>query len=225
MHNLFAVTYRDDRDAEQARITALETELRAAKQRIDELEGKQSEALVVQHRGALALATPTTGAKIFGGPRMLRLFRRFDRPLGREHFERLIERIRDLTGAMGRSELLTTSLMWTRASENSPGPNEHVTIIVRDGATTLQITDRVGALAGALYGGVGGGLGGGGLAIPILLSTVTPVLAPVYFAAWFGGVFGLTRTLFKRGVRGRAIRLQALFDALGADIESALATP
>ena len=45
----------------------------------------------------------------------------------------------------------------------------------------------------------------------------------MYFAIWFGGVFGLTRTLFKRGVRTRAIRL--LFDALVADIERALEPP
>jgi len=216
------VTYRDDRDADQARITALETELRQAKDRIDELEGTRSQALVVQRGGGLALATPTTGAKIFGGPRQLRLFRRFDKPLGRDHFERLIERIRDLTGTMGRTELLTSSLMWTRSMESSAGPSQTVTVIVRDGATTLQVTDRLGGLAGALYGGLGGGLGGGGLAIPIMLTTVSPILAPVFFGAWFGGVFGLARTLFKRGVRGRAIQLQALFDAMVGEIERAL---
>ena len=216
------MTYRDDRDADQARITALETELREAKGRIDELEGKRSEALVVQRAGALTLATPSTGAKVFGGPRQLRLFRRFDKPLGRDHFERMIEKIRDLTGTMGRTELLTSSLMWTRGRENSAGPNQTVTVIVRDGATTLQITDRLAGLAGALYGGVGGGVGGGGMMIPIMLTTMTPVLGPVFFAAWFGGVFGLTRTLFKRGVRQRAIQLQELFDTLVGEIERAL---
>ena len=218
------MTYRDDRDADQARITALETELRAAKERIDELEGKRSEALVIQRAGALAVASPSTGAKIFGGPRQLRLFRRFDKPLGRDHFERLIERIRDVTGAMGRSELLTSSLMWTRGNESSAGPSQTVIVIIRDGGTTLEVTDRMGGLAGALYGGIGGGVGGGGLAIPIMLSTSAPMLAPVFFAAWFGGVFGLTRTLFKRNVRKRAIQLQQLFDQLVGEIERALET-
>lgn len=216
------MTYRDDRDADQARIAALETELREAKERIDELEGKRSEALVVQHAGALAVTSTSTGAKVFGGPRQIRLFRRFDKPLGREHFERLIERIRDVTGTMGRTELLSSSLMWTRGHDNSAGPSQTVTVIVRDGATTLQVTDRLGGLAGALYGGVGGGLGGGGMAIPIVLSTTAPMLAPVFFVAWFGGVFGLTRTLFKRSVRGRALQLQQLFDQLVGEIESAL---
>jgi hypothetical protein len=173
----------------------------------------------------VAAASTSPAAKIFGGPRMLRLFRRFDRPLAREHFERLIERAREVTGAMGRSELLTSSVMWVRGQDNSAGPNQTATVIVRDGATTLQVTDKLGALAGALYGGVGGGLGGGGLAIPIVLTTAMPVLAPVFFTAWFGGVFGLTRTLYKRGVRARAIQLQALFDALGAEIDKALAPP
>jgi hypothetical protein len=220
---VWRVTYRDDRDADQARISALETELRIARERIDELERDRSAALVAQRGGALALTRPSSaGAKIFGGPRVLRLFRRFDRPLGREHFERMIERIRDVTGVMGRSELLTSSLMWTRAQEGSPGPNLTVTIAVRDGATTLQLTDRLGGLAGAVYGGIGGGLGGGGLAIPIVISTAVPALAPVVFAGWLGGVFGFARTLFKRSVRRRALQLQELFDALSADIEGAL---
>ncbi|HEY1810902.1 MAG TPA: hypothetical protein VGG74_01010 [Kofleriaceae bacterium] len=220
------MTYRDDRDADQARIAALEGELRDAKQRIAELDGTRSQALVVVESGKLvATASTSTAAKIFGGPRLLRQFRRYDRALSREHFEHLIERAREVTGAMGRSELLRTSVMWMRGNDNSAGPSQTVTVVVRDGTTTLQVTDRLGPLAGALYGGVGGGLGGGGLAIPIVLTTAMPVLAPVFFTAWFGGVFGLTRTLFKRGVRGRAIQLQALFDALAADIDAALPPP
>jgi hypothetical protein len=79
------MTYRDDRDADQARIAALEAELRVARERIDELEGKRS--LVLVPRNELALAT-TPGAKLFDGPRSLRLFRKFDKPLGREHSSR-----------------------------------------------------------------------------------------------------------------------------------------
>jgi len=49
------MTYRDDRDADQARIAALETELRQARERIDELEGR---SLVLFQRGSeLALTT------------------------------------------------------------------------------------------------------------------------------------------------------------------------
>jgi hypothetical protein len=217
------MTYRDDRDADQARIAALETELRTARERIDELEGNRS--LVLFKRGSSELAIATTpGAKLFGGPRALRLSRNFDKPLGREHFEPLIVRCRDLSGVMGRSELLSTSMMWTRSTgAQGAGPNQTATVVVRDGATTLQVADHLGALAGAIYGGVGGGLGGGGIAAPIALSTAVPMLTPVILGAWFAGVFGLTRTLYKRAVRRRAVQVQALFDALAADIERALA--
>jgi hypothetical protein len=216
------MTYRDDRDADQARIAALETELRLAYERIDVLERK---SLVLFQRGSSELALTTTpSTKLFGGPRSLKLFRKFDKPLGRDHFETLIERCRELSGAMGRSELLTSSLMWTRnTGQPGTGPNQMVTVVVRDGATTLQATDQLGALAGAIYGGVGGGVGGGGLAVPIALSAAAPPLAPLILGAWFAGVFGLARSLYKRGVRRRAIQLQALFDALATDIERALA--
>ncbi|HEY1551071.1 MAG TPA: hypothetical protein VGG28_24750 [Kofleriaceae bacterium] len=215
------MTYRDDRDADQARIAALETELRTARERIDELEGNR--ALVLVRNDALAVAT-TRGAKIFGGPRSLKLFRKFDKPLGREHFESLVVCCRDRAGAMGRSELLSTSMMWTReAGDRGVRPNQTVTVVVRDGATTLQVTDQLGALAGAIYGGVGGGVGGGGLAVPIVLSAAAPMLAPVILGAWFAGAFGLTRALYKRAVRRRATQLQALFDALVDEIERTLA--
>ncbi len=217
------MTYRDDRDADQARIAALEIELRVAHERIDQLERK---SLVLFQRGSSELALPTTSAKLFGGPRSLRLFRRFGHPLGRDHFESLIERCRELSGAMGRSELLTSSLMWTRNSgQSGAGPNQMVTVVVRDGATTLQVTDQLAALAGAIYGGIGGGVGGGGLAVPIALSAAAPPFAPLILGAWFAGMFGLTRALYKRGVRRRAAQLQALFDALATDIERALAAP
>jgi hypothetical protein len=215
------MTYRDDRDADQARIDALEAELRVARERIDELEGNRS--LVLLRGNELAIAT-TRGAKLFGGPRELKLVRTFDKPLGREHFETLIVRCRDVSGTMGRSEQLSTSMMWTsNVGNQGKRPNQTVTVVVRDGATTLQADDQLGALAGAIYGGVGGGFGGGAVGLPIALSVAAPMLAPVILGAWFAGVFGLARSLYKRGVRRRAIQLQALFDALATDIERALA--
>jgi hypothetical protein len=140
---------------------------------IDELEGKRS--LVLVPRNELAIAT-TPSAKLFGGPRTLRLFRKFDKPLGREHFEPLVVRCRDLAGAMGRSELLTRN-----SGDAGTRPNQTVTVVVRDGATTLQVTDQLGALAGAIYGG-GGGVGGGGLAVPIVLSAAATAVSAVVSA-------------------------------------------
>jgi hypothetical protein len=52
------MTYRDDRDADQARIAALEQELAATRDKLAALEGRQSQALVLASQGALVPRRP-----------------------------------------------------------------------------------------------------------------------------------------------------------------------
>jgi len=219
------MTYRDDRDADQARIAALEQELATTRDRLAALEGRQSQALVLASQGALVSSGGSSAAiRWFGAPGHLQLARRFDGAFPTDRFEELIERIREVTRDPGRTELLKSSLTWFASrGEKSPGPYRVVTVTVRNGSTTLTVTDRLAGLAGAIYGGVGGGVGGGGLSLPILASTAVPVLAPVFLLGWFGGVFLGARALYKRAARRRAVALQQLFDAIVGDIEHALA--
>jgi hypothetical protein len=222
------MSYRDDRDADRARIEALEIDLARARDRIAELEGKQSESLALVAAGSrdLAVGGPVTPAMRWFGARLrLELMRRFDGALAGEHFEDLVERIRAITGDPGRTDLLRASLAWRSSTpEHSAGPKIMVTVVVRDGATTLTVNDRLGQLAGALYGGVGGGVGGGGITAPILASVAVPVLAPVFIAGWLGGVYFLVRRLYKRSARRRAETVQRLYDALVDDITAKLPT-
>jgi hypothetical protein len=218
------MSYRDDRDADQARIEALERDLAEARGKLEVLEGRQSQALVLASPGALVRdGRPSGVAWWFGAPGQLQFARRFDRAFPAERFEELIERIREVTRDPGRTELLRSSLTWFASrGEKSTGPFRVVTVTVRDGGTTLTVTDRLAGLAGAIYGGVGGGVGGGGLSLPILAATAVPVLAPVFILGWLGGVFLGTREIYKRAARRRAVALQQLFDALVSDIEGAL---
>src|SRR5215470_4920966 len=217
------MSYRDDRDADQARITALERELGETRDKLAALEGRRTQALVLATRGALVPgAAPSPAARVFG-PGTLRLTRRFDGAFPAARFEYLVERIRELTGDPGRTEVLNASLTWFASrGDRSTGPNRIVMVAVRDGATTLTVTDRLSGLAGAIYGGVGGGVGGGGLSLPILAATAVPVLAPVFILGWLGGAFLGAREIYKRAARRRAVALQQLFDALVSDIEAAI---
>ena len=214
------MTYRDDRDADQARIAALEQDLARANERIAELEGRRSEALVVAQQTALAVAAPrSAAARWFGAPLRLHLSRQFTGAFPTDRFEDLVERIRTTTRDPGRTELLRSSMTWfATAGEKSAGPFQVVTVTVRDGVTTLTVTDRLGALAGALYGGFGGGVGGGGLVVPVLASVAVPVLAPLFVVGWLGGVFAGTRTIFRRAARRRAEALADLFQILVTEI-------
>jgi len=216
------VAYRDDRDADQARIAALERELAEAQDKLATLEGRQSHALVLASQTALVAGGTTSAARWFG-PTTLQLARRFDGAFPTERFEEIIERIREITRDPGRTELLRSSLTWFASrGEKSTGPFRVVTLTIRDGATTLTVTDRLAGLAGAIYGGVGGGVGGGGISLPIIASTAVPFLAPVFLLGWLGGVFLGTRALYRRAAHRRAVALQQLFDALADDVQRAV---
>jgi len=216
------MSYRDDRDADQARIAALEHELAQANDRLATIEGRQSQALVLATEGALVPGGRGGAARWFG-PGNLQLARRFDGTFPADRFEELIDRIREITRDPGRTELLKSSLTWFASrGEKSTGPFRVVTVTTRDGITTLTVTDRLAGLAGAIYGGVGGGVGGGGISIPIMASVAVPVLTPVFLLGWLGGIFLGTRAIYRRAARRRAVALQQLFDALVADVERAL---
>lgn len=220
------MTYRDDRDADRARIESLEAELAKAQRELGELQGRRDNALVLASGNALARAdaAPSSAKTWFGAPLRLALTRRFDAAFPVDKFEDLIDLIRELTRDPGRSELLRTSVTWwASASDRSTGPFIVVTVSVRDGVTTLTVTDRLGQLAGGLFGGLGGGLGGGGLAAPIAASIAVPILAPVFILGWLGGIYAGTRAIFKRVARRRAEALQQLFEAMVREIETKLA--
>jgi hypothetical protein len=220
------MSYRDDRDADQARIAALEHELAETRDKVSELEGKQSLALARSSSWALVPGgAVSTAARVFG-PGMIELSRRFDGAFPIDRFEELVDRIRELTRDPGRTELLRSSLTWfSSRGEARNGQRRIVTVSVRGDATTLTVTERLGALAGAIYGGVGGGVGGGGLGLPVLASVAMPLLAPVFFVGWLGGVFLGARALYLHRARRRQVAAQQLFDALVGDIERRLTGP
>lgn len=219
------MTYRDDREADRARILALETELAAARTKIDQLEGKRSQALVLASSGALAPGGKPTShaARWLGAPLDLALTRSFEGAFPADRFEDLLEVIRAAVDTRGRTELLRSSMSWSAGSgERGMGPFTNVTVAVKDGTTTLSVTDRLSNAAGGVFGGVGGGVGGGLIMAPIGATLLVPVLGPVFFAAWFAGVYGGARAIFKRIAKSRAQAMQRVFDAIAAEIERTL---
>jgi hypothetical protein len=216
------VAYREDRDADQARIEALEGELALAKQQIAQLEGRKEQALVL----ASERANRSASQRWFGAPLDLELEHAFEGAFPADKFEDLIEHIREITRDRGRIELLKNSVAWwSSASERGIGPFTCVTVTVKDGKTIVRVTDKLGQLAGATFGGIGGGVGGGGVAAPIFATIAIPLLAPLFFGAWLGGSYVLARTIFKRGAKRRAQRLQQVFGAVEAAVAGELKSP
>jgi hypothetical protein len=219
------MSYRDDRDADRARIEALEAELAAARGKIDELEGRRQQALVLAG-GQLAVRGTQAAVQTrwLGAPLDLELTRELAGAFPVERFEELIVRIRSISPEHGFAEVMRMSMSWQAGTGNNTISRATVLVAVRDGRTTLTVRDKLGPLVGAMYGGFGGGLGVGGVAIPIVASLAIPLAVPVVVLGWLGGVFYGTRRLFQRAAHRRATRLLQLFEALERDIAAALAT-
>lgn len=213
------MSYRDDRDADRARIEALEAELQAAHRKIDELEGRRTQALTIASGGALVAASGGARAPWYGAPMRLERAHTFPGEFPRDDLESLIDLIRGITREPGRAELLKSSITWSAGTNpRATGPFTVVTVSVKDGRTSLLVSDSLGQLAGGLYGGLGGGLGGGAIMVPIVAFLSMPALIPVAVGTWLGGVFLGTRAIFKRAARRRAEALERLFSALCAEI-------
>ena len=216
------MTYRDDRDADQARIQSLEGELVVAKRRIDELEGRKEQALVLASGGD----NKSAAKRWLGAPTELEIERTFEGEFPAERFEDLVEQIRELTRDRGRTELMRSSVAWfSSSSDRGLGPFLTVSVTVKNGKTVVRVNDRLGQLAGAYFGGIGGGIGGGGLIAPISVTIAMPILAPLAFGVWFGSTFALARTLYKRKAKKRAEQLQQVFAALEAEVAKELRSP
>ena len=214
------MAYRDDREADQARIAALEGDLAAAQKRVAELEHRESTALVVASGGALARSRAN---RWLGAPLELEQSRRFEGEFPVKRFEDLIVICRRIMREHGLSELLPSSLSWRSSPvRRGAGPFLMVMVNVKNGETTLEVTDRLGQLAGAIFGGIGGGVGGGAIAAPMLALFAAPYLAPVIVLGWLGGIYGLTRKIYRRAASRRAVDLQRLFDALVSEITAQL---
>ena len=122
----------------------------------------------------------------------------------------LIDTIRRRMGDPGHVGTIGRSVSWSSSTKNR---RLQISIIVRQGQTTIRIDERLGQLLGALYGGIIGGGGGGsaGLSMGIGLGTFHSVVAA--FSLWgtaVGSAFVLARTIFKAQVRSRRESLRAL---------------
>src|SRR5690242_2055572 len=119
------MSYRNDRDADEARIAALEIELAATKKKLAEVESRREQALVLASNTALARTgeRKSSAQFWFGAPYEISFAKEFTGSFPVDKFEDLIERIRTLTRDNGRSELLKSSLTWsTTSQEKGVGP-------------------------------------------------------------------------------------------------------
>jgi hypothetical protein len=127
------MTYRDDRDADRARIEALEQELAAARRRIEELEARKPAVIERIEQRTLAPRGPRATTWHRGG-RLLREYV-FDRPLPLEACRDLVRTLGERIGRRGRIEIGARRAAWL-------GGGRRFELELGDGATVLTCADR-----------------------------------------------------------------------------------
>jgi hypothetical protein len=138
-------------------------------------------------------------------------------------FDVMVDTIRRALNDAGVVSQVGRSLTWTSADKSR---RIQATVLVRDGRTTIHVSERLRELAGGLYGGIMGG-GGGGMMGPIIgltLDAGAPAgIIPVLMLAAAGLTYGIARTIFTRVHRSRSHVLRQLIDRLAEEARDSIA--
>jgi hypothetical protein len=129
-------------------------------------------------------------------------------------FDLLVEEIRRALNDNGVVSVVGRSLNWTSADKQR---KVQISVLVRDGRTTIYVGERLRDLIGALYGGVIGG-GAGGAMGPIMGITMgalnMPILVPPLILTTVLSAFGIARYSLRRVTGSRTKVLQELTQRL-----------
>ncbi|UCG88571.1 MAG: serine/threonine protein kinase [Gemmatimonadota bacterium] len=133
-------------------------------------------------------------------------------------YEDMVDEVQATLSTVGQVGTLGRSLTWSTA-HSGPGAGRAVQVRVtsRGGQTRIHVQERLGELAGSLFGGIMGGGGGGGLGMILGIGIGALGGGPevgLLAAAWVGGLYALTRTIYRAVSRKRRAELEGLSDRL-----------
>lgn len=137
-------------------------------------------------------------------------------------FDLLIETIRRRVGEAGALTAVGRSLTWNTLAKNR---TVHVSVMSRNGKTTVRAIENMSQLAGGLFGGIMGGAGGGmsGIVISGGINVFhSPIGAVVVEVGWVAAMYGLARTIFAYRSRKRKNTLMQLTEELTEQIRESI---
>ncbi|MGH7624754.1 MAG: serine/threonine-protein kinase [Gemmatimonadaceae bacterium] len=166
-----------------------------------------------------------------GGTRLARMFLgaatrivyevRVDGEARPDTYDRLVEIIQRGMADAGHASTLGRSLAWS----SSQGQRRlYLSIVPRDGATTIRAEESLASIAGGMFGGILGG-GGGGIGVPMVAALASNHVLPVVGVAGvavaiFGTVYGIARTAFTLTARRKQRTLTTVVDRLAAAVRA-----
>ena len=156
-----------------------------------------------------------------GAPMRVILERALAGELPEAAHERVVDAVRLATGELGTVSIIGRTLTW---GAKSPGVTRQVTVVSRDGRTTVRVEGNLGELAGVVQG-VGGAasivaaLIAGGSAFEVASSVPVAIAAAL---AGVGGVWLLGRLGFRAGERSERKEIEALLERVSAAVGEAM---
>jgi serine/threonine-protein kinase len=138
-------------------------------------------------------------------------------------FDLMVDIIGRAMNDAGTASIVGRSLKWASTERQR---KVQISVLVRDGRTTIFVGERLKDLIGGLYGGIIGGVGGGTLG-PILgvafESLSMPLLIAPAVLATVGTSFGIARYFLRRTTRSRSAVLSALTERLAEQARDSIA--
>jgi hypothetical protein len=169
---------------------------------------------------------PVEVSRFLGGPRRILFERVLQGEAPQTAIEALVGLLQQSLGPDGgQPSMVGRVFTWTlvRASGRHDGRRLTISVVPRDGTTTIRLEERldVGGLFGGLVGGVGGG--GSGVAIGVGVGALHSPLAAV--AIWLftaGSAYLGARALYRRVVGKRTEELQRVLARLTEHLQAAI---
>ncbi len=160
---------------------------------------------------------------IAGGPTTIEYEAVVGGEMDERDFDLLAETIRRHIADAGALTAVGRSLTWNALGKRRA---VHVSVLARNGKTTVRVVENTGGLAGGLFGGIIGGAGGGmsGAAIGVGINVFhSPAGAVLMELGWLAAMYGLARTIFANRSRTRKNSLRLLTEELAEQIRESVA--
>jgi len=138
-------------------------------------------------------------------------------------FDLIVDHIRRATGENGQVAAVGRSFSWQTLPERR---DIHVSVLSRNGKTTIRVSENLKRLTGALFGGIVGGFGGGSAGIWIGIAAKTHNI-PLGLALWAGAAtsaYLTARSIFGMSADKRAEELHGLAETIAAQARESIAT-
>ena len=193
------------------------------------IKDKYVERALAERRGG---ATPPTGVRsgpgdtknpFLGDSTTITYEAVVDGEMRERDFDLMIDIVRRALNDTGNVSAVGRSLSWSSADKQR---KVQVSVLVRDGRTSIYVSERLRDLAGGLFGGIMGG-GGGGLMGPSIafgMEVVGSAFAAVgCVLASVGLGYTVARTIFTNIVRKRRNVLQEMTQRLAEQAKRSLA--